>query len=235
MAKKETENGLSRDQAKLVLENVFNACSVPPNSVPMEILEDNIKHNRFITLLTRAMAVAALAALVFLPLFFSKANVSCSLGIPQGDAVQVTVDVATLLPVGSVEITLDGEPLDWVKTGGLYSATVTENGTLVAKVTTVNNQTAQASAEIRAFADRKPTIVSHELQGGRFTFTVEQGSYPVDFPAIYALDEEGGAVAPASWDEASGQVVFEGVEGVYNFFVPDIKGNVLQAILTPTS
>lgn len=235
MAKKQPEEaGLSRDQAKLVLENVFSACSVPPNSVPMEILEDNIKHNRFITVLTRVLAVAALAGLLLLPLFFSRASVTCTLGIPQTDSVEVTVDTAALLPIKSVRITLDGEPLSYEESGHAYRVSVQGNGTLLAEVTTINNQTAEATAEIRAFADRKPTIGAHELKNGRFVFTVEQGSYPVDFAGIYALNEEGGAVRPSSWDEASGQVTFEDVEGVYNFFIPDVKGNVLQAILTPT-
>lgn len=236
MAKKAApEETISRDQAKLVLENVFSACSVPPNSVPMEILEEDIKHNRFFTRLTRFLALAAIVGILIIPVVFSKASISCSLGMPRENSVRVTVNAAAFLPITGVRITLDGEPVEYVRDGGHFTVDVTENGTLLAEITTLNNQTAQAQAEIQAFAAQNPSIVSHGLEDGTFRFHVEPGSYPVDYAGIYALDEGGGKLYPSSWDEASGEVVFEHVSGVTNFFVPDKKGNVLQAILTPAN
>lgn len=227
------EEMISRDQAKLVLENVFNACSVPTNSVPMEMLEDNIRHNRFITLLTRFLAAVALICVLALPFLYTGANVTVAAGTMSGNAMEVIVNVASLMPVKEASFTLDGDSLDYTKNGNAYHIQVDRNGTLETRVVTMNNRETTTETEITAFAETPPEIVSHSLEGKVFTLVVQTGSYPVAFEEIYGLNEEGERVYPDSWEESTGTVTFKNVNSVHNFFIPDSKGNVLQAIFTP--
>lgn len=229
------EEAISRDRAKLVLENVFSACSVPPNSVPMEILEEDIRHNQFLNKFIRALIIISIIAILVVPITFSRAGVDYYIAAPMDDHVQVTVNVASILPVKNASFTLDGQPLQASRKGSQYSLTILENGTLRAEITTINNQTTVEQTEIRAFVEHAPIITSHDLVDGIFGFTLEKGSHPIDYASIYGLDEQGNIVSPSFWDEATGRVEFPNIRGTYNFFIPDTKGNVLQAILSPTS
>lgn len=236
MAKKQktTQSGISANQAKQVLDNVFNACNLPSSSIPIELLEEGIRHRRLFAVLTRLLAALALVVAVVFPLLFLEAEVDVQ--VKAGESVTTVADIgiSSIIPLSRVEITLDAQSASYTREGDRYLVVSDKNGELVVSATTWGGCTTVKTVSLLLPNPKKPSIANHSYSDGTFTFTAQKGSFDVDFSGIYALDESGSKFLPSSVDEATGEVVFRQVDGSYNFFVPDVKGNVLQAVLSIT-
>lgn len=231
MAKKQPKE-LSKENAQQVLNNVLGACNMPPNTLPLELLEENIKHKRLLTVLPRVLAILAIVAFLILPFLYLEANVNCKVIPQEGNRISVETTVTTLVPVRGVSFTLNGSPLEYSQLNNVYTVETQASGEFVARITTWDGKTVEQTMPLQLPSVVKPSITDHSYTANTFTFTVVQGSFAVDFDGIYAINPAGERQLPSSVDQASGKVVFEQVDSTYNFFIPDIQGNVLQAVLS---
>ena len=93
---------------------------------------------------------------------------------------------------------MESQPLEMEKEKGVYTATLTSNGTLQIYVKGWNGMSARLSDTIQALDDMAPTIQEdYVMEDGILTITAEDSQSGINFDAVYATDEEEKTVNPA--------------------------------------
>jgi hypothetical protein len=78
----------------------------------------------------------------------------------------------------------------------------------------------------------RPVHIGDWKDGTSLVIQLESGTYPIDWNGIYALKSDGTKITPLSLSESDGTAAFPMDQGPLNIYVPDIKGNVLQLLLS---
>ncbi len=79
-------------------------------------------------------------------------------------------------------------------------------------------------------SESKIVISDHQLYDDHFTMVLS--GTDINYDDIYARLPDGSFVFPSSIDRTNGFVTFPFDDASLNIYIPDINGNILQAILT---
>ena len=207
--------------AKQMLENIFEACDMESNTIPLQ----------------RLVLVVIMVLFFLLPVLFIAPKLSIQ-ELPtavSADPVYELRVTSAFPPVSRVTATIDGRNIPVYETGTRqYSIEPTMNGTMTITVVLSNHQYAVETVEVSGIDRTSPVLVSNELKDGQLLLYLqdEEGGSGIDYEHIYAADGTGEQLRPISWDEETGCVVFDYPAASLNIFVPDYAGNTLQLILT---
>lgn len=235
---KEPEIDLDEKVASQMLNNIFNACSVTPNAIPFHDLKSWGNYKRTDFRICKIVSAVILTLFLLVPFFFIP-NTMKMTDLPQLDGSQVRLDfvVDSLLPVFRVKAKLNGQDLPVIPVKyNHYTTDVTENGNLDVTITLINGRSTVYDLKVVSVAEdtQNPQILSSELTGDELTvFVADEGS-GVNYAGVYAVNEQGERVPPISCDEAAGAIVFPYLHDNTNLFIPDNRGNTLQAVVSST-
>lgn len=221
--------------ANQMLNNIFRACNVTPNAIPLERLKSWGNYQRTDFLLCKSLCIVLLTLLVLVPFFFIPSSLKMP-NIPKGaDRATLELSVDSILPVMNIEAILNGNELEVVPVKyNCYSTEITQNGELDVSITLVNGRSTQFDLKIDSLELDKdiPVITDSSLEGNELTVYVADADSGVDYKNAYAIDEGGKKILPITYDETSGTIVFPYKHDNMNLFIPDKKGNVLQAVVS---
>lgn len=232
--KKNTEPQLDIDKASQILEQIFKANNVPPNTVPLEVLAaySNYRKERFSlqrTILIIIMVLFLLLPFLFIAPFFSLEMVSDTNGL--NPAYEIYVD--TFMPVNRVTAVIDGHNLPVYEVAThKYSIEPTLNGTMEVSVTLVNHQTITKQIEIDNVDLEAPAVISNKIDSKNLYLYVSDSGSGVDYECVKGIGLSGKECPPASYDESTGQIIFAYPDESLNIYIPDHADNTLQIVLT---
>jgi len=146
---------------------------------------------------------------------------------------EVTLTVKSFFPTKDIQLSLDDEKLELTKgKKRTYTAVITKNGTLEARVTNINGMYAILYEHANVLDDLPPGI-DYTTDGEGVVFvTVEDSQSGVDFESIYALDSTGQRVEPLTVDRAANSVSYEIDPAGLHVFAKDKAGNEAQCNFT---
>ena len=170
----------------------------------------------------------------FLVTIRPKAQVTIS---ESGDYIssRMELKIKSLLPLQSVEVSLDGVPLESLKKTGSksYDATLTSNGMLEIKLTSVNKMKAIVYEAVDVLDDTPPTVSDSQIEGGVLSFHLEDSQSGVDFTSITATDENNEDFLPLTVNRITGIVTFQMGEINLTITARDKIGNELHTTFDP--
>lgn len=152
------------------------------------------------------------------------------------DYISTTMElkIKSLLPVNSMEVSLNGSPVEITKTGlKTYSAVLKSNGTLTVKLTCFNKMKTVIDEQVDVLDDTPPVIKDKVVENGILSFRLEDSQSGVDYSSISACDEDNQDIAPMSIDRSTGRVTFELIKDNLNITAKDNIGNELHVTITP--
>lgn len=225
---------LDIEEASKILENIFSASQVEPNTVPLDILTaySNYRRERFS--LQRTILVIIMVLFLLLPFLFIAPFFSIELKSPKdalNPSYQITLD--TFMPVQRVTADIDGHNIPVYETAShIYSIEPSMNGHMTVSVTLINHQTISHSVDVDTVDVEAPLVVSNSVdQDNIYLYLSDTGS-GIDYTGIKAIDLSGQEFSPVSYDPVSNCVAFAYPQESLNVYIPDHAGNTLQLILT---
>ena len=145
-------------------------------------------------------------------------------------SVDISIRIRSLLPIRETSVTMESQPLEMEKEKGVYTATLTSNGTLQIYVKGWNGMSARLSDTIQALDDMAPTIQEdYVMENGILTITAEDSQSGINFDAVYATDEEEKTVKPSHINKESGEITFPMDTQTLVVFVADYAGNTIKS------
>ena len=236
-SKKPDIPALDEQFAKQMLENIFEACDMEPNTIPLEVLSSYSNYRRERFALQKLILIVMMVLFLLLPVLFIAPKVTIqetSTGTSTDPIYELNVS-SVFPPVSRVTATIDGRNVPVYETGTRqYSIEPTVNGSMTITVVLSNRQYVTEQVEVTGIDRTAPVLVSNEMRNGQLLLYLqdEEGGSGIDYENIYAADGTGNQLRPVSWDEETGCVVFDYPAASLNIFVPDHAGNTLQLILT---
>lgn len=235
--KKSDIPALDNQIAKQMLENIFEACDMEANKIPLEVLSSYSNYRRERFALQKLILIIMMVLFFLLPVLFIAPTVSIqeTSASTQTDPVYELHVSSVFPPVSRVTATIDGHNIPVYETGTRqYSIEPTANGTMIVTVVLANHQYTVENIEVSGIDRTSPVLISNEVQDGQLLLYLqdEEGGSGIDYEHIYAADGTGNQILPVSWDEETGCVIFDYPTSSLNIFVPDLAGNTLQLILT---
>lgn len=236
-SKKPNIPALDEQFAKQMLENIFEACDMEPNTIPLEVLSSYSNYRRERFALQKLILIIMMVLFFLLPVLFIAPKVSIQETTTDTSTDPIyEVNVSSVFPpVSRVTATIDGRNVPVYETGTRqYSIKPTVNGSMTITVVLSNRQYVSEQVEVTGIDRTAPVLVSNETRNGQLLLYLqdEEGGSGIDYENIYAADGTGNQLRPVSWDEETGCVVFDYPASSLNIFVPDHAGNTLQLILT---
>lgn len=220
--------------ASQMLENIFDACNVEPNSVPLSVLTSYSNYRRERFLLQRGLLVVIMLFFCFFPLLFMTPNISLKLRSEEFKSrpvYELTLD--TSMPVSRITAVVDGSNVPVYETADkTYSIEPNLNGTMTVTVTLKNKQYTSTVVEVSGVDTESPTVLSDEKDEDSITLYLSDPDTGVDYENISGIDLEGNEVEPVSYNEKKGLVTFDYPKTTLNIYIPDKAGNKLHLILT---
>lgn len=232
--RKKDEITLSPDAASQMLSNVFAACELEANHVPIEVLQSYSNYRRERHLLQKGIILVVALLFALLPLLFVIPEVTAGWveGTQPGSPV-VEITASGLLPVESVRASIGSRDQDVYQVSeDTYRIKPTMNGDLVVTVTLTNKQSTTAQITVDSVDVEAPQLVGSSLVDGELEIFVTDDSGEVDFESVYAMDATGAKVLPLRYDRDTMSVTFRYPETYLNIFIPDKCKNTLQLVLT---
>lgn len=232
--KKDNGPVLDEKTASQMLENIFDACEVEPNSVPLSVLTSYSNYRRERFLLQRLLLVIIMLFFCLVPLLFITPDIQVNSqdSGPKGKP-SYELAVNSLIPVSRITATVDGNHVPVYEVGDkTYSVEPTSNGTMTVTVTLKNRQFATESFNVTGADTSSPIVLSDRQEGDLVYLYISDPDSGVDYEGISAIDIDGKEIQPASYDESENYVVFEHPEKSLNIYIPDKVGNTLHLILT---
>lgn len=142
--------------------------------------------------------------------------------------------IQSLLPIKSMELALDGTPVETVKIGPkTYSAKLTNNGMLEVKLTSLNWMKTILYEQVNVLDDTPPTVKDNVIEDGVLSFRLEDTQSGVDYSSIYACDDENPEILPLSIDRSTGLITFELKRDNLSITAKDLIGNELHVTFNP--
>ena len=138
----------------------------------------------------------------------------------------ITFSITSHMPLKTVTITMDSQPLDLVMTGNkTYQATISKNGILEIYMENFNGMAIYGYEMIDILDNESPDLTSYQVENGVLTFTVSDSQSGVDFDSIHGTTDSGQTVEPLSVDRSSSTVQFQlGSQGL-TVSIKDMSGN----------
>lgn len=225
---------LDEKTASQMLGNIFDACEVEPNSVPLTVLTSYSNYRRERFLLQRILLVVILLFFCLTPLLFIPPDIQLSLREDSSaNKPAYELYVNTFIPISRITATIDGRNVSVYETADrTYSIEPTVNGTMTVTVTLKNKQYASTICEVTGVDTDSPVVVSDKMSGDQIYIYLSDPGSGIDYENITAVDMDGKDVAFASYDEDGDYVVFDYPETSLNVYIPDNAGNTLHLILT---
>lgn len=142
--------------------------------------------------------------------------------------------IQSLLPIKSMELALDGTPVETVKIGPkTYSAKLTNNGMLEVKLTSLNWMKTILYEQVNVLDDTPPTVKDNVIEDGVLSFRLEDTQSGVNYSSIYASDDENPEILPLSIDRSTGLITFELKRDNLSITAKDLIGNELHVTFNP--
>lgn len=142
--------------------------------------------------------------------------------------------IKSLLPVKTIEFTLDSTTIEAVKTGSkTYTVTIKNNGTLEVKLTGYNKMKTILYEQVNVLDDTPPTVKDNLFEDGILSFRLEDTQSGVDFSTVTASDEDNPEILPLSIDRSTGLVTFEIQKDNLTIKAKDKIGNELHVTFNP--
>ena len=147
----------------------------------------------------------------------------------------VTFTITSFMPLRSVTITLDGEPLDLTQIGRKsYRSTVTRNGVLEIHMENFNHMAITGYKVIDVLDNELPDVTSYTLTDGQLTLWLSDTQSGIDYENLSAVTGDGRKIAPLSVDKNAGTAVFEIDTTGLTVTVKDMSGNEYQPVFSLT-
>lgn len=138
----------------------------------------------------------------------------------------VTFTILSHMPLKTVTITFNEEPLDLVKVGPKsYQATITKNGILDVFMQNFNGMSVSNFEVVDSLDDEAPGITFYDMEEGILTLVVDDSLSGIDYDNLYATAADGTVVTPDSVDPVTGMVTFPIGEGGLTVSIKDLSGN----------
>ncbi len=217
--------------ATRVLENVFEESNIALNTIPAEALAGYPEFRRQSFLPQRLILIAILILWLLAPiLFFSPKFDIGEVRMNEQNLPVYTIEVTSLLPVRTVEVQMNGEPVQlYEKDSKTFAVEPASNGTMDIRVTSVNRQTRTRSVEVSAVDDVGPKLISSRIDDSRVYLQMAENGTGVAYENIYAQGRSSGQiVTPESYDKESGTIIFKLPSEVWDVYIPDNRGNALH-------
>ena len=225
---------LSEDTAKKLLENVFDACEVQPNTVPLSALESYSEYRRERYSFQKILLIVILIIFLALPFCFILPRFSVT-KISPDDAMfpQYEVKVLGSFPIKFVSANIGGDNIMVYESDErTYKIQPTVNGEMKIHVHFINHQYNEQTIEISGIDNNPPKLVSDARDGEYIHFCLTDDVLGIDFDSIYAETNSGARFYPESYDKSTGEVVVKISGESFNIYIPDFKNNVLQLVVT---
>lgn len=227
---------LDEQTSSQMLENIFDACDVAHNSIPLSVLTSYSNYRRERFLLQRLLLLMIIVLFCSMPLLFvlPQLQLAQSSSTSSQSKKVYELSVKSLLPVAQVTATINGKRIPVYETEkGTYSIEASMNGTLTVTATLQNRQSASTSCQITDIDTQIPVVLSSKtIHGQLWIYLSDEGS-GIDYDHITAANLDGIPVDLAfSKRPAESCIVFDYPAASINLCIPDHAGNVLQLLLT---
>lgn len=233
--KKNNEHELDEATASQMLENIFNACEMEPNSVPLSILTSYSNYRQARYRLQKVLLIIMIIIFCLMPFLFltPKLQIEQSEQNTKKGKPAYVLNVDTLIPVSHITASINGQNISVYETDvNHYTIQPTQNGKLEIVVTLKNHQYSTLTYDVSGVDIKSPVLVSDETKNGKLILHVSDAESGVDYESIYAMDLDGSTIEPVSYDEEKNYVAFSSPKSSMNIFIPDKSGNTLQLVLT---
>ena len=195
---------------------------------------DNGKSGFLSVLLFYVLPFIVINGIIFL-LVTARPKAEITIG-ESSDFISTTMElkVKSLLPIKTMEVSLDSTPIELTKTGGsTYKTTLKNNGTLEVKLTGFNKMKSVSYETVNVLDDTPPAVKDNVLDNGILSFRLEDTQSGVDYSSITASDEDNTNILPLSIDRSTGLVTFEIKKENITITAKDKIGNELHVTFTP--
>ncbi len=221
---------LDAKTANQLLNNVLSSCEMKPNLIPVETLEQWGNYKKPAFNIGRAISYIFTVILILLPLlFFTPTIVAERTNVTVASSAEYDIHIKTLIPIGKVTAKLDGVPVGISEKGNHeYIVDVENNGTLVITATAINGQKVSRTCEVTHIDKDKPELKDFYSKDGKVYLTVIDAFSGIDYNHISGL-------TPESYNSDSGLIVFAIPKTPSQVVIPDMSGNELTLLLSPTS
>ena len=220
--------------ASQMLSNIFDACDIEQNSVPLETLTSYSNYRKERYLAQKLVLVIVMILFFLLPILFIAPEFTLevkSSEIPGKPYVELVT--THLIPTEKIEASIGGEKVPvYEMADGTYQIIPEKNGQLKVTITLITNQYSTKSIEISDVDMQAPKIRSSEHTDGNLIIYFEENSGVLDYEGIHAKSIDGKTVMPLSYDERNLSVTFKYPEDTLNIFVSDMAENSLQIVVT---
>ena len=145
--------------------------------------------------------------------------------------VDVSLKVKSLIPIRKLTTTLESQDIEFKKEGGVYHATLTNNGALEIYVESWNGMPARQNEHIAVLDDTAPSIDEETvvMEDGKLELIAEDNISGINYEAVYATDDAGKRTAPVSYDKETGRITFDLEKGSLTVYLEDMAGNANQS------
>lgn len=227
---------LSEDAAEKLLENVFDACDTMPNTIPLKTLESYSEYRREKYLLQKIILIVILAIFLAIPFCFIYPKFTVTKISPDDARIpDYQIVVEKNFPIKLITANVDGRNFTVYETGDrTFSVQPTVNGTMTIRVMLSNRQYDEKVIEVTGIDNDAPYLVSDAKDEDFLYLTVADDGLGIDYEAIYAETLSGHVLKPTSYNKKTGSVVFPIDQGSLNIYIPDVKDNILQLVVTIT-
>ena len=220
--------------ASQMLSNIFDACEIEQNSVPLEVLTSysNYRKERFG--FQKFVIIFVMILFFLLPILFIAPKFS--LEQKSGEIFgkpYVELNVTSLVPIDKIEAFMSKEKVPvYEMADGTYQIIPTKNGTLDVTVHLINDQYTTRSIQVTDVDTKPPKLITSENSEGHLIVYFEENSSIIDYENVYAQNAAGDIIKPISYDIKNLSVTFNYPKENINIFVPDKSDNTLQVIVT---
>lgn len=224
---------LSDDAAQKLLNNVFDACNREPNNVPLEALESYSEYRREKYSFQKILLIVILAIFMLLPFCFICPELSVEkISTDDASLPQYRITVDGWFPIKLVSGQLNGRNINVYETGErTFVVQPVENGTMDINVRLINRQYDDATVEVAGIDTEAPYLVMDEHVGNYLLLYLQDDGLGIDWDGIYA-EGSSGSFSPVSYDADISVARFRFPSESVNIFIPDLKGNTLQLVVT---
>lgn len=140
--------------------------------------------------------------------------------------VDVTFTITSHMPLKTVNLTLDSQPVDLVRSGkSSYTTTVDHNGVLEIYMENFNGMVASGFELVDVLDNETPDVTSYFMEDGILTLTVSDTQSGIDFDAICGVLPDSTQIAPLTIDKNTGTVTFPMNTDQLTVLIRDLSGN----------
>lgn len=216
--------------ADQLLNNILSACDMPPNSIPIDVLQSwgNYYKPRFG--FVNKITYIIIILLILLPLmFFKPVIVAERTNVGSTNNAAYNIEIKTLLPISSVTASLDGTPVALKASDPKhYYTEVTDNGKLKITAIAFNGQIVTRTYTVAHIDTEKPEFIDSYSKDGYVYILVQDTFSGIDYDNISGL-------APEDYDEDTGLLTFKVPDKATTLTIPDKAGNEISLLLSPVN